>query len=693
MPTYTCPMHPEEKQNSPGMCSQCGMNLVLDKSNQHQKEKHNNHKSHKGNVFARKFWLSLIASIPIVIYSPLFIRVFNFSPPTFPGSQFVAPTLGTFVFFYGGWIFLSSAWREIKAKAPGMMTLISLAILTAFIYSIIQILLGEKTTLFWELATLIVVMLLGHWMEMMTVTKAQGALNELSKLLPDTVEVQRDDKTTEIPVDQLQVGDIILVRPGGRIAADGEVVDGHSSVNESLATGESKPVQKEAGDEVIGGTINKDGSLRIKVNKIGEDSFLSGIIRMVKEAQASKSKLQLLSDRAAFYLTVIAVSAGLLTLLIWLPLRGADFGFTRMVSVLVIACPHALGLAIPLVASLSTTMAAKNGFLIRERLALEAAKNVDLVMFDKTGTLTKGEYGVSKMMVAAEQNEDDILKLTASVEARSEHSLAQAIVESSQKNEIELLPVTNFKRIPGKGVSGIVNEQEIKIGTPALYEELNQRLPPELQKSTEREKGAGRTIVYVVINNQPVGAIVLSDVIRDESRQAIQQLKKQQIRVAMITGDSQDVAASVAKELEIDKYFAEVLPEHKTEKVKELQKEGRKVAMVGDGINDAPALTQADVGIAIGAGTNVAVESAGIVLVRNDPRDIPKIIKLSRVTHTKMIQNLFWATGYNIIALPLAAGAAAAWGIFLNPAVSALLMSLSTVIVAINALLLRKTKL
>lgn len=686
-------MHPEEKQNTPGMCPQCGMKLVLDKRNQQQKEKHDNHGSHKGNVFARKFWLSLIASIPIVIYSPLFIRVFNFSPPSFSGSQFIAPILGTFVFFYGGWIFLSSAWREIKAKSPGMMTLISLAILTAFIYSVIQVLRGEETTLFWELATLVVVMLLGHWIEMRAVKRAQGALDELSKLLPDTVEVQRKDKTTSIPLDELRVGDIVLVRPGGRIAADGEVVDGQSSVNESLATGEAKPVQKEIGDEVIGGTINNDGSLRIKVNKIGEDSFLSGIIRLVKEAQASKSKLQLLSDRAAFYLTVIAISTGLLTLFVWLPLRGADFGFTRMVSVLVIACPHALGLAIPLVASLSTSIAAKNGFIIRQRLALEAAKNIDMVMFDKTGTLTKGEYGVSDVLTTADQTVNDILKIAASVETRSEHSVAKAIVGRAQKDNIKLFSVNEFKRIPGKGVSGTVNEHEIKIGSPALFEEMGQTLPPELIKSTDKEKGAGKTIVYVIKDNRPIGAVVLSDIIRDESRQAIQQLKKQQIQIAMITGDSKDVAASVARELNIDKYFAEVLPKHKTDKVKELQKEGRKVAMVGDGINDAPALVQADVGIAIGAGTNVAVESAGIVLVRNDPRDIPKIIKLSRLTHTKMIQNLFWATGYNVVALPLAAGIAAPWNFYLNPAVSAILMSLSTVIVAINALLLKRNEL
>lgn len=651
------------------------------------------HEGHNTNIFAKKFWVSLILTIPIVLYSPLPQTFLDWSPPVFPGSWLIPPLLGSVVFFYGGWIFLTSAWRELRGKAPGMMTLISLAIVTAYAYSVSQVLRGQEETLFWELTTLIVVMLLGHWIEMRAVKGAQGALQELSKLLPDTAEVERHGRTEMISLDQLTTGDIIVIRPGGKVAADGEIVEGESDIDEALATGESKPVQKKVGDAVIAGTINGDGSLRIKVTKIGDDTFLAGVMRLVQEAQASKSKLQLLSDKAAFYLTVIAVAAGLLTLFIWLPLRGADFGFTRMVAVLVIACPHALGLAIPLVASISTTMAARNGFLVRQRLALEAARNIDVVLFDKTGTLTKGQYGVTDIFPISTVDEKEMLRLAASVDAKSEHSVARAIVKRAQQDGVGLASIADFKRLPGKGVSGVVEGKIIKVGGQALWNRAGLSVSIEHRQKIEAENKAGKTIIYVLADDTLAGVIALGDIIREESREAIQQLKQQDVQVAMITGDSEAVAKWVSGELGIDEYFAEVLPEHKADKVKELQNKGQRVAMVGDGINDAPALTQADVGIAIGAGTNVAIESAGIVLVKNDPRDIPKIIQLSRLTYTKMIQNLFWATGYNMVALPLAAGAAVTWGIVLNPAVSAVFMSLSTVIVAVNAVLLRRQSL
>ncbi|MEX0649791.1 MAG: copper-translocating P-type ATPase [Candidatus Andersenbacteria bacterium] len=704
--TYTCPMHPNVRQGTPGMCAECGMALVETKDeaihhgHAEDHSQHDKHEGHSTNIFAKKFWISLVLTIPIVLYSPLPQTFLGWSPPTFSGSWLIPLLLGSIVFFYGGWVFLTSAWRELKGKAPGMMTLISLAIVTAYVYSVIQVLRGLEETLFWELTTLIVVMLLGHWMEMRAVKGAQGALKELSKLLPDTAEVESpsakvsgDKLTRVIPLSELQAGDIIIVRPGGKVAADGDVIEGESDIDEALATGESKPVQKKVGDAVIAGTINGDGSLRVKITKIGDDTFLAGVMRLVQEAQASKSKLQLLSDKAAFYLTVIAVAVGLLTLVVWLPLRGADFGFTRMVAVLVIACPHALGLAIPLVASISTTMAARNGFLVRQRLALEAARNIDVVLFDKTGTLTKGEYGVSRIFPVHAADDKEVLYLAASVDVKSEHSASRAIVRKAQEENISLTAITGFKRLPGRGVSGVINGQTTKVGGRALWNESGLSLAVADRQKIEAESKAGKTIIYVLKEKELAGIITLGDIIREESREAIRQLKAQNVQVALVSGDSEAVAKWVSQELDIDEYFAEVLPEHKADKVKQLQQQGKKVAMVGDGINDAPALTQADVGIAIGVGTNVAIESAGIVLVKNDPRDIPKIIRLSRLTYTKMIQNLFWATGYNIVALPLAAGVAVAWGIVLNPAVSAVFMSLSTVIVAVNAVMLRRQSL
>ena len=688
---YTCPMHPNVKQDHEGMCPECGMKLVPVEDKSHQE--HNKHEGHKTNIFKLKFWVSLALSIPVVMYSDITQDLLNWQAPQFPGSDFIPFVLGSIIFFYGGWIFLVSAYRELKAKMPGMMTLIALAILTAYIYSSYIIIFGASgRDLFWELATLITIMLLGHWMEMRAVTGAQGALKELSKLLPDTAEVIRGGKEITVPLEDLKANDLVLVKPGGRIPADGEVIEGSSEVDESIITGESNPVIKHKGAEVIAGTTNGDGSLKIKVTKIGKDTFLSGVMRLVQEAQASKSKLQLLSDKAAFFLTIVAVVTGGVTLVAWLAAADASFAIQRMVAVLVIACPHALGLAIPLVASISTTKAAQNGFLVKQRMALEAARNIDVVLFDKTGTLTRGEFGIDTILPIKGYSEDDLLSLAASVNSHSEHPIAKAIVSKAKANRIELKEIKNFKRLAGKGAQALLAGKTVVVGSPQLAAEL------KIDQSEVKDKilelsTQGKTVIYVIVENELAGVIALADIIREESRQAITELHKLGIKTAMITGDSEKVAAWVAQEIGLDEYFAQVLPEDKSAKVKLLQSEGQKVAMVGDGVNDAPALTQSDLGIAIGAGTNVAIESAGIILVRDDPKDIVKIIRLSQYTYKKMIQNLWWAAGYNIIAIPLAAGVLVSKGIMLQPAVAALFMSLSTVIVAANAVLLKNKKL
>lgn len=693
---YTCPMHPEVKQDKPGICPECGMNLVPEKIKEEKDEEYNRHGGHKQELFLRKFWVSFILTIPVLLYSELvrkFLPIFlpSFQILNFDFGNLLSLILGSIVFFYGGWVFIQSAWRELKAKLPGMMTLITLAISAAYLYSVFAVLVGKGHTLFWELTTLITIMLLGHWIEMKAVQGAQSALKELSKLLPDTAEVIRGEKMVILPLAELRVGDIVFVRPGAKIPADGIVIEGKSDVNEAIVTGESKPVQKVINSEVIAGTINGDGSLKAKVTKIGENTFLAGVMRLVSEAQASKSRLQLLSDKAAFYLTLIAIFIGGLTFLAWLIARkGIVFAVERLVAVLVITCPHALGLAIPLVASISTTLAARSGFLVKQRLALEAARETDIVLFDKTGTLTEGIYGVERIWSIAVKTQEDILKLAASVDIHSEHFIAKAIVVEAKKRGIEFPKADDFQRVPGRGAEGKVGGERVLVGGAAILDYVGLKLPLESKTMIEEESRKGKTIIFVIKGEKLAGVMALADLIRTESRQAIKVLKDMGIKSAMITGDSADVAAWVAGELGIDEYFSRVLPENKAEKVKALQIKGLKVAMVGDGINDAPALTQADLGIAIGAGTNVAIESAGIILVRNDPRDIPKIIKLSRLTYTKMIQNLFWATGYNLIALPLAAGILAFKGILLQPALAALFMSLSTVIVAINAMLLRR---
>ncbi|KKR88830.1 MAG: Copper-translocating P-type ATPase [Candidatus Wolfebacteria bacterium GW2011_GWA2_42_10] len=650
---------------------------------------HNKHVGHSPQMFLKKFRISLILTIPVIFYSDILKTFFDFKAPVFFGSQYIPLVFGSIVFLYGGWVFLAGAWREIKGRLPGMMTLISIAIFAAYFWSIYAAFAGVEA-LFWELTTLITIMLFGHWLEMRAISSAQGALKELSKLLPDIAEVIHNGGTKIIPLSELRENDTVLVKSGAKIPADGKVIDGESDVNESMITGESRPVFKKEGDSVIAGTINGDGALKIRIANIGEKTFLAGIMRLVTEAQASKSRFQMLSDRAAFYLTIIAVVGGLITLVAWFA-AGADIGFAvaRLVAVLVVACPHALGLAVPLVASISTTKAAQNGFLIKQRLALESARTVDVVLFDKTGTLTKGEFGVVEIWNINGHTQDETLQLAASLDAFSQHPIAKAVVNKAKERGLSLKEPKKFETLKGKGVKAVIDDKEVMVGGPALLENVGIAIPAEISKQVENAGEKGQTVIFTLKDRVLLGAIALTDIVREESRDALKTLKELGIKSAMITGDSEDVAKWVSKELGIDEYFARVLPHQKSEKVKELQKRNLKVAMVGDGINDAPALTQADLGIAIGAGTNVAIESAGIILVRNNPMDIVKIIKLSQMTYSKMIQNLFWATGYNVVALPLAAGILASKGILLQPALAALFMSFSTVIVAINAMLLK----
>ena len=647
---------------------------------------HDAHAGHHTEDFLKKFWVVLALTVPLILYSELPTALLSWTAPAFSGSNYLQLMLGSVVFFYGGLVFLKGAHDELWARRPGMMTLIALAITAAYAYSVGSILFGDGMTLFWELSTLIAVMLLGHWIEMKAVRSAKGALRELAKLLPEHAEVVRNGEIVTIALSELRENDIVLVRPGGKVPADGNVAEGGSDVDEALITGESRPVHKKKGDDVIAGSINGDGSLHIRIEKIGEHTFLAGVMRLVAEAESSKSRLQLLSDRAALYLTTLAVSSGAITFGVWL-LVGESFGFAveRLVAVLVIACPHALGLAIPLVASISTTLAARNGFFVKRRIALEAARNVTTVLFDKTGTLTEGRFGVVAVMGASET-----LALAAAADANSEHPLGRAIVAHAKGKGIEIRPTASFKNLRGMGVRVEIGGEVIHVGSSTLLKEQKAQIPSSYEEEVRTHEREGKTVIHVMRENEWLGAIALADVIRAESYDAMRVLKEMGVKVAMLTGDADDVAAWVSRELSIDEYFAHVLPGEKAEAVKKLQARGERVAMVGDGVNDAPALAQADLGIAIGAGTNVAIESAGIILVRNDPRDIPKIIRLSRMTYSKMLQNLFWATGYNVAALPLAAGALFAYGIVLEPAVAAVFMSLSTVIVAVNAALLRR---
>lgn len=694
MAKYTCPMHPDVTSDKPGMCPKCHMALEKTKRSSHDvHDRHDKHAGHNPNMFKQKFWLSLLLTIPTLLFSHT-VQVWLGFELMFPGSDYIPAVFGAVIFFYGGLVFLKSARGELAAKQPGMMTLISMAISVAFIYSsLVTFKVVNGMDFWWELATLVTIMLLGHWLEMASVESAQGALKELAKFLPDEAEIVENGKSRTVPVSELKVNDTILVRPGASVSVDGKVIKGESEVNESMLTGESKPVKKTVGAEVIGGTINANGALTVEVTKIGSDTALAGIMKLVEDAQTSKSKTQVLADKAAFYLTYIALGAALATWIgWWIAGASADFIFERVVTVLVIACPHALGLAIPLVTAISTTLAAKNGLLVRERMALESARNIDVVLFDKTGTLTKGEQGVVDV-VAVSGKPTEVLHWAAIVEQLSEHPIARAIMRAAEKQDVELHPVDNFSALSGRGATAVAHGKTVHIGGPRLLEELEITLGEKLEKSVRATGDEGKTVVYVIVENKIVGAIMLADVIREESKEAIATLHSMGKRVAMLTGDSEGVAAWVAKELGIKEYFAEVLPEHKAETVKKLQTDGSRVAMVGDGVNDAPALTQADIGIAIGAGTDVAIESAGIVLASSDPRGVAKIVTLSKATYRKMLQNLAWATGYNALAIPLAAGVTSSLGFVLSPALGAVLMSLSTIIVAINAQLLRRIKL
>jgi Cu2+-exporting ATPase len=603
--------------------------------------------------------------------------------------------LATAIFLYGGLVFLAGAWRELRAWLPGMMTLISLAISVAFIFSwVVQLGFVEADALWWELATLVTVMLLGHWIEMRSIMQAKGALQELAKLLPDTATRITNDAEETVPVSALRTGDIVLVRPGESVPADGVVQKGESDLNEATITGESRPVKKKAGDEVIAATINGEGSLRVEVTGTGDKTKLSGIMRLVADAQKSKSRAQHLADRAAQILTVVAIVSGVITLAAWQWL-GADINFSivRVVTVLVIACPHALGLAVPLVVAISTTMGARNGLLVRDRRGLEEARNVNTVIFDKTGTLTLGEFRVVDMAVADGVSDDEALRIVAGVESESQHPIARGIVKTAEDRNIDVPAADGFRALTGKGVAASVGGTEYHVGGPALLKEEDAQVPDALRAAADAAAGRGQAAIYLLRAGKAMAVFAVADAIREESREAIKALHDRGIEVAMLTGDAQAVADAVAKELGIDTVFAQVLPEEKASKVKELQAQGKKVAMVGDGVNDAPALATADIGIAIGAGADVAVEAGHIVLVRSDPRDIPRIITLSRATYRKMVQNLWWAAGYNIVAIPMAAGVFAAWGILLTPALGAVFMSASTVIVAVNAQLLKRVKL
>jgi Cu2+-exporting ATPase len=659
---------------------------------------HTDHTGHE-QMFQRKFWVSLLFSIPVILYSMGLQMMLGISLPAFPGSEWLAPFFSVIVFFYGGLPFLKMAVPELKNRQPGMMTLISLAISVSFLYSLATLFLPGQADFFWELVTLIDIMLLGHWIEMRSVRQASGALNALAKLMPDTAERLLPDGSTEtVAAHQLQNGDLLLVRPGASIPADGEVAEGESSVNEAMITGESKPVDKAPGTRVIGGSINGDGSLRVHVTATGDQTALAGIMRLVEQAQQSKNRTQILADRASGWLFYIALGVAGLTGLAWIIATGFNVAvIERVATVLVIACPHALGLAIPLVVAITTSIGASNGILIRDRLALEKMRLVDMVLFDKTGTLTEGRFGVVEMIAVDGQNEDESLALAAAVEGDSEHTIAQGIRDSAEKRGLTLPEVSGFEAIQGRGAKAYSSSHILYVGGPRLLEMLNTHLTERLEQFERQASEKGQSVVHLVQAShdggqpEPVASFALADVIRPESREAIGKLHEKGVQVAMITGDSQAVAKAVAEKLGIDTYFAEVLPDQKDAKVSDLQRQGRHVAMVGDGVNDAPALTRADVGIAIGSGTDVAVESAGIILVRSNPFDVVKIFSLSRASYRKMIQNLVWAAGYNVVALPLAAGVLAPVGILLSPAVGAVLMSLSTIVVAINAQLLRRT--
>jgi Cu2+-exporting ATPase len=656
---------------------------------------HDPHGGHGGghaghaDLFRRRFWVSLLLSVPVVLYSRMVQEWLGFAMPSFPGSDLIAPVLGTVVFVYGGAVFLTGGWDELKAGKPGMMLLISLAIVVAFVASAATTLGFFDLEFWWELALLVTIMLLGHWQEMRAVGQAQGALSALAALLPDEAERITDHGAETVPPSALRAGDVVLVRPGARVPADGQVVDGQAELDESMITGESRPVEKGVGDRVVAGTVVAGSAIRVRVEAVGEETSLAGIQRLVEQAQHSRSRAQALADRFAALLFYVAVGSGIATFLAWTLLGQPDNAVTRTVTVLVISCPHALGLAIPLVIALSTAISAKQGILVKDRLALERMRDVDTVLFDKTGTLTRGEHVVAGV-AAADGSEETPLALAAAVEADSEHPLARAIVRKAQEQGLPVAKAADFRAIAGRGVEATVAGAAVAVGGPTMLRERNLTVPGALAERTAGWAARGAAILHVVRDDRVVGALALEDQVRPESREAVDALHRQGVRVVMITGDARPVAEAVAADLGIDEVFAEVLPEDKDTKVAELQGRGERVAMVGDGVNDAPALARADVGIAIGAGTDVAIESAGVILATSDPRAVVGVIELSRASYRKMIQNLGWAAGYNVLAIPLAAGVLAPIGFTLAPAVGALLMSVSTIVVALNAQLLRR---
>ncbi|MFW9767227.1 MAG: copper-translocating P-type ATPase [Candidatus Thorarchaeota archaeon] len=653
----------------------------------HSEKSHKGHHEMMAKDFRNRLIVSLVLTLPVIVLSPLIRTLLGLTFLEFPGDTLVLFLLSSTIYLYGGYPFLSGLVRELRNKLPGMMTLVGVAITVAYAYSTAVVFGLEGVLFFWELSTLVDVMLVGHLIEMRSIMGASRALEELAKLLPSTAHlIQTDGVVIEVPLVQLKRKDRVLVKPGERVPSDGVVVEGYTSMNEAMITGESRPVEKQPNDSVIGGAINGDGSIEVEIVKIGDETFLSQVIELVRQAQASRSHTQDLANRASFFLTLIALTVGTVTLLGWVFLQAPlQFAMERSVTVMVITCPHALGLAVPLVVAVSTSLAAQNGLLVRNRAAFEKARGIQAIIFDKTGTLTEGKFSVTEVISFGDMDESELLELAASLETHSEHPIAQGIVRGARERGLSNQHAHSFRTIPGQGATGFVGDQEISVVGPAFLRE-HQMLPDD--ESLGEISKTGQTIVYVLVDGTIVGALALGDVIRPESKEAVNHLKEMGIQVMMLTGDNKHVAKWVATELGLDDYFAEVMPHEKAEKIREVQTRGLTVAMVGDGINDAPALAQADVGIAIGAGTDVAIETADIVLVQNDPRDVATLLGLSRATYRKMVQNLIWATGYNALAIPLAAGALYSVGILLSPAIGAALMSLSTVIVAINARLL-----
>ncbi|MDO5864423.1 MULTISPECIES: heavy metal translocating P-type ATPase [Paenarthrobacter] len=661
----------------------------------HMVHSHGQHAGHSTAMFKDRFWLTLALSVPVVFFSPMFAHLLGYMPPEFPGSAWIPPALGTVIFFYGGMPFLKGGLSELKTRKPGMMLLIAMAISVAFIASWATTLrIGDfDLDFWWELALLVAIMLLGHWIEMRALGSAQGALDALAALLPDEAERVTPNGTETVPVTDLAPGDVVLVRSGARMPADGTIVEGQAEFDESMITGESKTVARGPGDPVVAGTVATDNTVRVRVTAVGEDTALAGIQRLVAEAQASSSKAQALADRAAAFLFYFATIAGVVTFIAWILLGSLPEAVTRTVTVLVIACPHALGLAIPLVIAISTEQAARVGVLIKNRMALERMRTVDVVLFDKTGTLTKGEPELKDITAVDGTTPRELLAVAAAVESDSEHPVARAIVRAAHHQGLDLPTATGFSSMTGRGVRAMIDGRTVQVGGPALLRELDLTETDAMAATTRQWAGRGAAVLHVVDGDRILGAVSLEDAIRPESRQAVKALQARGIKVALITGDARQVADAVGAELGIDEVFAEVLPADKDKKVAQLQARGLKVAMVGDGVNDSPALARAEVGIAIGAGTDVAMESAGVILAGNDPRAVLSMVDLSRASYTKMWQNLIWATGYNIIAVPLAAGVLAFAGVVLSPAAGAVLMSASTIVVALNAQLLRRVKL